>query len=89
MKTFSLIGLTIVIILSVGISSGGLATSQTLDTSNNILNVTKAVTQTGEAQAPLQQNQAIPDDPIFSWPIVISLGVAVIGIVAFRRNTYF
>ena len=88
MKTLYLIGLVVAVVLAVGFLSGGMATSQTLETSNG-LNATKTMPSNGEVQATIKPNQVIPDDSIFSWPIIVSLGVAVIGIVAFRRNTYY
>ena len=87
MKTLSLIGLIVAIVLAVALSSGGLATSQTLDTLHE-LNLTNKIPTSGEAQVTLKTTQVIQDDAIFSWPTVVFLGVAVIGIVAFRRNTF-
>jgi hypothetical protein len=95
MKPFSVIVIIIAITLTVGFSSGGLAKSQTIDklciltVTGTIPSGTDAQTATQvNTQVALEQKQVAMDNSIFSWPNIILLGVAVIGIVAFRRNSY-
>ena len=87
MKTRHFIGIVVIIILSMYFVAAGMAGSQSqVDTKNPIIE--KAISSKAIQHSLKSDDQFEPDRSIFSKTTMISLIVAVIGIVAFRRNTY-
>jgi hypothetical protein len=82
-----MIGMVFVVTLSIHLVADGLAGSQRQEFAQNIL-IEKSIPP-GAIPAPLDSpQQPVKDRTIFSKTTIISLFVAVIGIVAFRRNSY-
>jgi hypothetical protein len=87
MKARHFIGNIVIIILSLYLVAVGMAGYQSqMDTKNLIIE--KAVPSKAIQHSVKSDDQFEPNRSIFSTTTMISLVVAVIGIVAFRRNTY-
>ena len=87
MKIRNLTGIAAVIILSIYFVSAGLAGSQsTIDTEKIIIEKAHPIKTIQDNLGHGDSNEQ--DRSIFSKTTIISLLAAVIGIVAFRRNTY-
>ena len=86
MKIFS-----ISIILAVVLAFGYIASeSRFFQVSDSVpkLTIQEAVPAGVSPKAITDNQDAVRDSSIFSWSTIVTLSVAVIGIVAFRRNTY-
>ena len=87
MKTITIGIFAILVLLSFGFNAGGLWDSKTPGPVPK-LKIEKAVPAKVAPDALTNNEKAVQDNSIFSWPTIITLSVAVIGIVTFRRNTY-
>lgn len=87
MKIRYLIGIAVIIIVSVHLVAAGLAGSQSQVVSENTI-IEKAIPSKAVQHSLKSPDQIKQDGSIFSKTTLISLVVAIIGIVAFRRNTY-
>lgn len=87
MKIRRLTGIIIVALLALHIAAGGLAGSQSQESEQNII-IQKTISslEMQTSLAPVVQSEE--GRSIFSKTTIISLLMAVMGIVAFRRNTY-
>ena len=81
------IGIVVIIIITTHFVAAGLAGSQSQVAEQN--HIIEKVISSDEIQNTLgSEDQFEQDKSIFSKTNILSLIVAVIGIVAFRRNTY-
>ena len=87
MKTRYLIGIFVVIIITMHFVAAGMAGSQSQVVTENLV-IEKAIPAQALQNTLTSGDQFEQDGSIFSKSTIIYLLVAVIGIVAFRRNTY-
>ena len=66
---------------------GGLGQNQPAS-SMATLSIEKALTTDANSNTVALSGKSTQDDGIFSWYTIISLGLGVIGIAIFRRNTF-
>lgn len=88
MRAFIIVGIILLIVLTLGFTAGGSSTSQPVNSIPNLL-IEKALPAGVNPAVITGSEQSTETNSIFSWSTIISLSVAVIGIVAFRRNTYY
>jgi hypothetical protein len=86
MKRFSIIGIFVVVVITFGFTSGGTTKYRAIDTMT-VPTIAKTLPSGADTHSAAQHEQAIQGNSIFSWSTVTLLSIAVIGIVAFRRNT--
>ena len=87
MKIRHLIGMVIIIVLTIHFAAGGLVGSQSKKSAQGI--AIEKIAASGNLQDTIKASEQIsPARSIYSKSTIISLIVAVMGIVAFRRNTY-
>lgn len=87
MKIRYLIGIAVIIILTIHLVAAGLAGSQSQAVTENSV-IEKAIPSQAVQHSLKTDDQHKQDRSIFSKTTFFSLVVALIGIVAFRRNTY-
>jgi hypothetical protein len=88
MKTRYLIGIFLfIIVITMHFVAAGMAGSQSQLVTENLV-IKKAIPSQALQNTLTSGDQLEPDGSIFSRSTIIYLIVAVIGIVAFRRNTY-
>lgn len=87
MKARHLISILFIIIISMHFVATGLAGSQSQEVTENFI-IEKAVPSIAFQNTLKSDDHREETRSIFSRTTIISLIVAVIGIVAFRRNTY-
>ena len=90
MKTIFAIATFITIVLTLGYTSSESSKYQATDATTKLTaQIQKALPTDGNPAALPQVEQYAQDgNSIFSWGTFVSLSLAIIGIVAFRRNTY-
>jgi hypothetical protein len=81
-----IIGIAMAACFAMGFSTGGFKTYGSSDLMPNIT-VEKAFISESIPNSMALDNPSAQDASIFSWTTIFYLSVAVIGIVAFRRNT--
>jgi hypothetical protein len=87
MKTLYLIGIVVIIIFTMDFVAAGISGSQSQVAPRNFI-IDKAFSTKTNQHSLNSKDQFESDRSIFSKTNIISLIAAVIGIVAFRRNTY-
>ena len=82
-----LIGITIVLSIVMGFTMGGFGKYQS-SSSIHSLTVEKAFVSNANPNSSGVDKEPGQGNPVFSWPISLYLIATVVGIVAFRRNTF-
>jgi hypothetical protein len=82
-----IIGIAMAACFAIGFSTGGLGTYPSFDLMPR-MTVEKAFASESIPNSMALDNQSAQDASIFSWTTIFYLSVAVIGNVAFRRNTF-
>jgi hypothetical protein len=90
MKTIFAIGIIITTILTLGFTASESSKYQAPDSTARLtVEVQNALpSEANTATIPQNGQHAQDGNSIFSWWTMVSLSMAVVGIVAFRRNTY-
>jgi hypothetical protein len=87
MKKIFIMSIVVAAILFFSFTAGGFEASQSTSSMPKLA-IEKALPSGLKPNVPTRGEQSAQDNSIFSWTTMISLSVAVMGIVAFRRNTY-
>jgi hypothetical protein len=81
------IGIIAVIFLAYGLATGGFWEAFPFGSIPDAT-IEKVLASEEDPGTAVRDENPAKDDSIFAWPTIISLNLAIIGIIAFRRNTY-